>query len=161
MIALAGCSKQHRIVVAGAKGVELMLELQQWAKSPRYEKWLPVLPRSVEALAHLFSIAVNKAPPQGKSGPHKRGRRTGDVKDLSFRQFVHYLLVVTEEWCGGNLTLDKNYEKGTLIDAIKLLAPYLPARVVPNILPLQTIQRVKTKPGHYAGFPDINFFRVK
>ena len=29
MIALAGCSKQHRIVVAGAKGVELMLELQR------------------------------------------------------------------------------------------------------------------------------------
>src|SRR5664280_3790694 len=29
MIALAGCSKQYRIVVAGAKGVELMLELQR------------------------------------------------------------------------------------------------------------------------------------
>src|SRR5712671_409245 len=29
MVALAGCSKQHRIVVAGAKGVELMLELQR------------------------------------------------------------------------------------------------------------------------------------
>jgi hypothetical protein len=29
MIALASCSKQHRIVVAGAKGVELMLELQR------------------------------------------------------------------------------------------------------------------------------------
>jgi hypothetical protein len=29
MIALAHCSKQHRIVVAGAKGVELMLELQR------------------------------------------------------------------------------------------------------------------------------------
>src|ERR1700730_12025090 len=29
MIALAGCSKQHRIVVAGAKAVELMLELDR------------------------------------------------------------------------------------------------------------------------------------
>src|SRR6202022_3724289 len=29
MVALAGCSKQPRIVVAGAKGVELMLELQR------------------------------------------------------------------------------------------------------------------------------------
>ena len=28
MVALAGCSKQHRIVVAGARAVELMLELQ-------------------------------------------------------------------------------------------------------------------------------------
>ena len=29
MIALASCSKQHRIVVAGSKGVDLMLELQR------------------------------------------------------------------------------------------------------------------------------------
>src|ERR1700730_6110739 len=29
MIALAGCSKQHRIVVAGSRGVELMLELHR------------------------------------------------------------------------------------------------------------------------------------
>jgi hypothetical protein len=29
MIALARCSKQHRIVVAGSRGVELMLELQR------------------------------------------------------------------------------------------------------------------------------------
>jgi hypothetical protein len=29
MIALAGCSRQHRIVVAGSKAVELMLELQR------------------------------------------------------------------------------------------------------------------------------------
>ena len=29
MLALAGCSKQHRIVVAGSKGIELMLELQR------------------------------------------------------------------------------------------------------------------------------------
>jgi hypothetical protein len=29
MIALARCSQQHRIVVAGSKGVELMLELQR------------------------------------------------------------------------------------------------------------------------------------
>src|ERR1700690_1352040 len=29
MLALASCSKQHRIVVAGSRGVELMLELQR------------------------------------------------------------------------------------------------------------------------------------
>jgi len=29
MIALASCSKQHRIVVAGSKGVELMLDLHR------------------------------------------------------------------------------------------------------------------------------------
>jgi hypothetical protein len=129
---------------------------ETWAKWPLYEKWLPALPRSVEALAHLFSVA-----PQGKSGPQKRGRRSGDVKDLSFRQFVHYLLVVTEEWCGGTLTFDKNYESGTLIEAIKILTPYLPTLTVPTPLPLETIQRVKSNSGHHAGFPDINFFRAE
>ena len=102
-----------------------------WAKWPLYEKWLPALPRSIEALAHLFSVAVNKAPQQGSPGPHRRGRRSGDVKDLSFRQFVHYLLAVTEDWCGGTLTLDKNYKSGTLIEVIELLRPYLPELVVP------------------------------
>ena len=29
MIALAGCSTQHRIVVAGSKGMEMMMELQR------------------------------------------------------------------------------------------------------------------------------------
>lgn len=29
MLALAGCSKQHRIVVAGSRGAQLMLELQR------------------------------------------------------------------------------------------------------------------------------------
>jgi len=29
MIALAGCSQQHRIVVAGSKGIELMLQLHR------------------------------------------------------------------------------------------------------------------------------------
>jgi hypothetical protein len=130
-----------------------------WGKWPQYEKWLPALPRSVEALAHLFSLAVNKALPQGSTAHQKRGRRSGDVKDLSFREFVHYLLVVAEEWCGGNLTFDKNYESGTLIKAIEILSPYLPAGLVPDPLPFQTIQRVKTDRGHYAGFADITFFR--
>jgi hypothetical protein len=134
---------------------------ETWAKWPLYEKWLPVLPRSIEALSHLFSVTVNKAPLHGKSGPQKRGRRSGDVKDLSFRQFVHYLLVVTEEWCGGTLTFDKNYESGTLIEAIEILTPYLPTLTVPTPLPLETIQRVKSNSGHHAGFPDINFFRAE
>ena len=132
-----------------------------WSMSPQYEICLPVLPQSVEQLAHLFSIAVNKAPPRGTSGPHQRGRRQGDVKDFSFRQFVHHLLVVTEEWCGGDLTFDKNYESGTLIEAIKILGKYLPVGVVPTPLPLHTIDRVKNKPAHYTSFGDINFFRFK
>ena len=128
---------------------------------PLYEKWLPVLPRSVEAIADLFSVAVNKAPPQGKSGPQKRGRRAGDVEHYSFRQFVFYLRVVTEEWCGGTLTADKDYEKGTLVEAIRILRPYLPVGVVPNPLPLQKIKRDKENPGSYRGFPEISFFRAK
>jgi hypothetical protein len=128
------------------------------AKVPQYEKCLPVLARSVEAAAGLFSVAVNKAPPQAKSG---RGRRPGDVEHFSFRQFVIYLRVVTEAWCGGTLTLDKNYQKGTLIEAIRILEPYLPVGVVPRSLPLQAIQRDKDNPGSFTTVADIRFFRAK
>jgi len=40
-IALAGCSKQHRIVVAGSKGVELMLELHRrgYARAAATANW--------------------------------------------------------------------------------------------------------------------------
>ena len=131
-----------------------------WSKTPRDKKWLLALPRTIDALANLFSIAVGKSPPQVRSGPSQRGRRKGDVKDLAFREFVHYLLIVTEEWCGGVLTFDKNYESGTLVDAIEILRRYLPNGVVPRPLPFMTIERVKRRPGHYSGLPEIDFFRA-
>jgi hypothetical protein len=132
---------------------------QLLAKTPRYNRWVPALPRSVKALSDLFSVAAGKAPlwPGGPSGPDARGRRHGDVKDLAFRELVRWLLIVAEEWCGGKFTFDKNYEENsTLTEALTILRPYFPQDVVPDSLPLSTIQRIRTNPAHYIGFPDID-----
>jgi hypothetical protein len=44
---------------------------------------------------------------------------------------------------GGSLTLDKNTRKGTLVEALNLLRPYLPPDFVPNVLPVTTLARLK------------------
>jgi hypothetical protein len=117
--------------------------------------FLPALPRTVRLLERLFSIAVGKAPLYNASRPKKAGRRRGAIKDLAFLEVVRWLLIVAEECCGGHLTLDKNYENGTLIDALDLLRPHLPKGVIPKQLPLGTIQTTKDNQHCYAGYPDI------
>jgi hypothetical protein len=136
---------------------------QLWTKAPLYRRAIPHLEGTASALAQLFSLAVGKAPLQDWSGtPRGRGRRPGDIKNLAFQEFVHHLVLVTEEWSGGQLTFDKNYkERSTLLKAIKILGDFLPPGVVPTHLPLSTIQRIKTDPGRYTGLPDIDFFRPK
>jgi hypothetical protein len=56
MIALAGCSKQHRIVVAGSKAVELMLELHRRGYARAYDG-KPILRRHLIAfLLDLYLV---------------------------------------------------------------------------------------------------------
>jgi len=137
---------------------------QLLAKTPRYNRWVPVLPRSVNALSDLFSVAVGKAPLwnfDGPSGPDARGRRRGDVKNLAFRELVRWLRLIAEEWCGGEFTFDKSYEeKSSLTQALEILRRYFPQGVVPDPLPLSTIERIINNPVNYNGFPDIDLFRT-
>jgi hypothetical protein len=137
---------------------------QLLTKTPRYNRWVPALPRSVNALSDLFSIAVGKAPLwnfDGPSGPDARGRRRGDVKNLAFRELVRWLRLVAEEWCGGKFTFDINYEeKSSLTQVLEILRRYFPQGVVPDPLPLSTIERIISDPVNYNGFPDIDLFRI-
>ena len=126
--------------------------------SLEYKLFLPALPRLVRELEHLFSVAVGKAPLQDASRTSRDGRRKGVVKDLAFHEFVRYLLLVAEGWCGGKLTFDKNKKRGTLIDAINILRPYLPQWIVPSPLPFSTIQRIRSKEYYYAGFHGVTAF---
>jgi len=105
------------------------------------------LHRTVWLLSFLFNTAVGRSSPvlAGTATLHnQRGRRRGTVKDMTFEVFVRHLLLSAAE-AGGDLTLDKNFKKGTLIDALNILRPYIPKGVVPNVLPLGTLQRIKTK----------------
>jgi hypothetical protein len=78
-----------------------------------------------------------------KATPRRRGRPTGVVKHEPFRNFVWELLEITCA-AGGNLSLEKNIGRGTLIDAINRLEEYLPSNFVPTRLAAPTLQRIKT-----------------
>jgi hypothetical protein len=66
-----------------------------------------------------YGLAVGQLPPRDA------GRPRGTKKHLECRFFVHDLLVAVGN-AGGELRFDKNTRRGTLLDALRLLAPYLP-----------------------------------
>jgi hypothetical protein len=74
---------------------------------------------------------------------HRRGRRPGTVKNPAFQSFVRGLFLAAER-AGGRYTLEKNIGKGTGIEAIHILVPYLPDGFVPKNLPISTLQRIKS-----------------
>ena len=97
-------------------------------------------------LVLLFSL-VTGAPhpgyPYEDPRPRQRGKSPGAVKDSIFQNFVCALLILTRRALGG-FTLEKNIQTGTLIKAIKILAPFLSDGLVPKPLPTSTLQRLKT-----------------
>jgi hypothetical protein len=105
------------------------------------------LAQTVWLLTLLFDISVGRLSPlvHTRAAPrNKRGRRKGAVKDLNFEQFIRDILTCTAV-AEGELTLDKNFNRGTLLDALNILRSYLPKGLMPNVLPLGTIQKIKTR----------------
>jgi hypothetical protein len=117
-----------------------------FAQKPWSHERLPELPRAVWLIAFLFSTAIGKflpIMPGTATLRDKRGRRRGNVKDMTFEVLIRRLLLWATEYYG-EFTFDKNSGKGTLTDALNILRSYLPKGVVPIALPLTTIQRIKT-----------------
>jgi hypothetical protein len=75
---------------------------------------------------------------------HRRGRPRGTVKNRAFQVFVRGLFLAAVR-AGGRYTLEKNIQKGTVIEAIDILAPYLPDGFVPKNLSFSTLQRIKSR----------------
>jgi hypothetical protein len=122
----------------------LLAELPEWSDAAIS---LRNLPQTVWLLATLFSTAIGNSPPSGpgKAARHgQRGRRRGTVKNVIYQKFVFELLVSVGV-NGGDLSFDKNYRTGTLLDAMKILAPHLPDGVVPDKPPLGILQRLITE----------------
>jgi hypothetical protein len=101
------------------------------------------LRQSAYRLADIFTAAMGKPPPRSLDEIPRRGRKLGAVKDVSFRRFVCDLLLDAKA-SGGILTLEKHDPPtGSLIRALKLLAPHLPDGFVPNAPSGTTLQRLK------------------
>jgi hypothetical protein len=74
---------------------------------------------------------------------------------VAFENFLTHLFVDVAE-TGGQLTFTKDSGTGTLIAALNILGPHLPNGVVPNRLPLGTIQKIKTGyRNFYVGYADL------
>jgi hypothetical protein len=117
---------------------------------PGQEERLRDLSVKVWALAGLFSTAAGQSAPIAAGIaklPYKVGKRKGTVKDNTFHDLVFGLCSNAAEW-DGELPLDKGKtfkeEGGALAEALDILRPYLPKGVIPDKLPLGTLQRIKT-----------------
>jgi len=111
---------------------------------------------TVFLLDRLFNIAVGKVPPLMVGAAalrNERGRKPKTVNNPSFHEFV-WLLLSGAASAGGELTLDQNFKKGTLADALNILRKHLPIGVIPNALPFGTIQKIKTAHSKYRCLPD-------
>lgn len=94
-------------------------------------------------LALVFNHAIGRRSPTQL--PRRwRLRFQQKVKDQMLRELVFSLLSAAYE-VRGEFTLDKNQQRGTLLKALHILRPHLPKGLVPNVLPVGTIQKLKTE----------------
>jgi hypothetical protein len=110
-------------------------------KKDREGLWWPIveIERGIDRFLELMIGETEQVRPR----TYARGRRSGTIKNPTFRIFLRGLVKCAVA-SGGRLTLEKNIRKGTLIDAIDMLAPYLPDGFVPESLPFSTLQRIKS-----------------
>jgi hypothetical protein len=86
----------------------------------------------------------------GSKRPLRRGRPSGTVKHPASQNFVFQLLECAT-MAEGNFSFEKYLGRGSLIKALKKLAPYLPEGLDPHKLPRTTLQRIKTAQGRRHG----------
>jgi hypothetical protein len=105
------------------------------------------LRKTTYQLASLFSLAAGKPPPRFPHQtplPRQRGPKKGTAKDWIYQDFVFdfYTSAITAD---GKFTLDVNGLNGTLINAIELLAPYVPDGGALKKLSPSTLRRIKSR----------------
>jgi hypothetical protein len=117
------------------------------ARSQLWGEGLPALDTTVMNLALVFNHAVGRPSPMPRQSMvlnEKLGVRTLSVKNQMFKEVVIVLMSAAVE-NHGKYTLDSNTGRGTLIDALNMIGPYLPPGLVPapHKLPAGTIQKIK------------------
>ena len=94
-----------------------------------------------EFLTALEDLKTEPKQPLRSETLGQRGRPAGTVKDRASQEFV-YKLLECASLHGGTFSLEKNIRRGTLLEALKLLAPYFPEGVAPEKLSPSTLQRI-------------------
>ncbi len=102
------------------------------------------LESTIVNLAMVFSAAIGRPSPLPRHLERILPRGVPPkIKDQMFRELVFGLLGAAEE-TRGQFRFNKNAESGTLARALNLLRDHLPKGLVPEPLPVVTIQRLKT-----------------
>jgi hypothetical protein len=113
---------------------------------------LPLVGGEIHNLEHtVLNIAVVFSGAAGKPAPDhpaKIFRRRLKVKDRVLWNLVFDLCSVAKE-LGGEFKLDKNYQRGTLVQALEFLRGHLPKGLIPKTLPFGTIQKIKSDFSRY------------
>ena len=92
-------------------------------------------------LSEMTGSNPDSLPPAGNG----RGRRKHTVANWHMQAFVAYVWQIAKAH-GGNFYADrKGKGGGTMIRALRLLAPLLPSGFVPNVLPQRTIEKTIKK----------------
>jgi hypothetical protein len=133
--------------------------LQLWDFDPR------AFLKTIENGQRLLSIAAGKSPLPSTLGDAKQLQRPGTkpdtVQDVAFCEFLRWLLTITEECCGGKLTLSNTGSpSGTLMETLDILREYTPSGFIPAAAPqgvIRNIRRTYREP-RYVGSPPINFY---
>jgi hypothetical protein len=71
-------------------------------------------------------------------------KRGAPKRDDRFADFLDHLLTVTCGF-GGSITFNRKTGKGNVVDLIHELRPLMPEGVIPNALPMSTIERLAAK----------------
>ena len=124
---------------------------REWVENIRSSSMFQEIPleRAIMQLELVFNHAIGRPSKRLELPRAWRHRVQNTVKDQMLRELVFSLLNAARQNYG-EFTLDKNSQSGALLEALDILRPHLPKGLVPNALPLGTIQRLKTE-----------FFRLK
>jgi hypothetical protein len=118
-------------------GDRRILQVLLVAEPPFHLQMCPVpermkeLVRLVDDLTSLISLANGKSGPPTMPGTAQQGTQKGAVEHPTFQGLIRYLRILMREW-DGDLTFDQDHpERSTLLDALDILRPCLPAGMVP------------------------------
>jgi hypothetical protein len=120
---------------------QALARMDESAREAFRGRFLAVQEAIDEFLTALEGLKTEPKQPLRSDTLGQRGRPAGTVKDRASQEFV-YKLLECATLHGGRFTLEKNIRRGTLIEALELLAPYFPEGVAPEKLSSSTLQRI-------------------
>jgi hypothetical protein len=129
-----------RAVEALKSARKALAQMDESAREAFRERILVVQEGIDEFLTALEEPKTEPKRPLHSDPLRQRGRPAGTVQNSASQDFVHKLLECAS-LNGGTFT-QKNIRRGTLIEALELLAPYLPKGVDPEKLHPSTLQRI-------------------